>query len=97
MNEYLARLRALNFEKGVPDQPSKPSKPGFEGFEGDRGIGFLKYHEPVCAQCGGGVRTDPPTDAPTISIKGVDATVWLHPECFRFWIDDHSQYRRRPQ
>jgi hypothetical protein len=42
MNPYLARLRALNFEKGIPHSPSKPSKSGFEGFEGEQGICFSK-------------------------------------------------------
>lgn len=42
--------------------------------------------EKVCAQCGGGPSTDPPTDAPTVSIGGV----WVHPECRRFWIEEHS-------
>jgi hypothetical protein len=41
-NPYLARLRAINFEKGLPSQPSKPSKPGYDGFEGKQGMGFLK-------------------------------------------------------
>jgi len=42
MNPYLARLRTLNFEKGIPQPPSKPSKPGFEGFEGEQGMCFSK-------------------------------------------------------
>lgn len=42
--------------------------------------------EKICAQCGGGPSTDPPTDAPTIPICGV----WVHPECRRFWIEERS-------
>jgi hypothetical protein len=47
VNEYLARLRALNFEKSIPQPPSKPSKPGFECFEGGQGMGFSKNHVPA--------------------------------------------------
>jgi hypothetical protein len=32
---YLARLRALDAKKHIPEQPSKGSKGAFEGFEGD--------------------------------------------------------------
>jgi hypothetical protein len=67
-----------NPENRIPRQPSKPSKPDSP----------LAEVELICAQCGGGVGTNPPTDAPTIPI------VWLHPECCRFWICDHPQYRR---
>jgi hypothetical protein len=41
-NPYLARLRALDSEKGILSQPSKPSKPSYEGFEGDQGRRFLE-------------------------------------------------------
>lgn len=36
---------------------------------------------PVCAQCGGGEGTIPPTDAPTVSFGGV----MLHEQCLRFY------------
>ena len=82
------RLRALNFKNMPTPATVKTFKTSFEGFEGDPGRGILKNHdERVCAQCGGGARTNPPTDAPTIPIQG--AGVWLHPECSRFWICDH--------
>jgi len=86
MNVYLARLKALNLKTCHPDQPSKPSKPSFEDFDGDPSRGVLKNNAWLCAQCGGGPSTDPPTDAPTIRV----ADVWLHPECCRF-------YRGRPE
>jgi hypothetical protein len=44
MNAYLARLSALNSEKGIREQPSKPSKPSSERFEGDEGIGKSKKY-----------------------------------------------------
>jgi putative DNA primase/helicase len=40
--------------------------------------------EPVCAQCGGGVASDPPADPPgKTTVHG--ETVWLHPECRLFF------------
>lgn len=42
----------------------------------------------ICAQCGGGPDTDPPTDAPTIKI----GKVFVHPECRQFWTGE--RYRR---
>jgi hypothetical protein len=39
----------------------------------------------VCAQCGAGPSTDPPSDDPTVEITRDGQTVWLHPECKRFW------------
>jgi hypothetical protein len=42
--------------------------------------------EKICAQCGGGPSTDPPTDAPTVLV----GDVWVHPECLRFWISEHK-------
>jgi hypothetical protein len=35
----------------------------------------------VCAQCGAGPSTDPPSDAPNVR----SGEVWVHPECRRFW------------
>jgi putative DNA primase/helicase len=35
----------------------------------------------LCAQCGGGPATDPPTDQPTVSL----GDVWVHAECRRRW------------
>jgi hypothetical protein len=47
---------------------------------------LLRQHIPhpivVCAQCGGGEWTDPPTDAPTIPV----AAVLVHPECYPFYV-----------
>jgi hypothetical protein len=46
----------------------------------------------ICAQCGAGLRTDPPSDAPTIRVKDGSAEVWLHAiGCHRTWIEDHRQ------
>ena len=38
----------------------------------------------VCAQCGGGLETDPPADAPDMKV----GDVWLHADCRRFWAPD---------
>ena len=57
MNAYLARLKALNFKKGHTPATLKTFKTSFEGFEGEPGMGILKNHELVCAQCGGGIGT----------------------------------------
>jgi hypothetical protein len=43
----------------------------------------------LCAQCGGGLSTEPATDAPTIMVYDGKREVWLHPECRRFWFSDH--------
>jgi hypothetical protein len=124
-NRYLARLRALNSEKGLPGQPSKPSKPSYEGFEGEQGMGFLKNQiisnskkpisrqpskpdslqtlaevELICAQCGGGPSTNPPTDAPTEKIILNDgAVILLHPECkaFRLRYLKSTQHQKERQ
>ena len=39
----------------------------------------------VCAQCMAGPSTNPPSDVPTVEITRDGQTVWLHPECKRFW------------
>ena len=36
----------------------------------------------VCAQCG--------ADAPTVMVKNGAGEVWVHPECRKFWLMDHS-------
>ncbi len=41
-----------------------------------------------CAQCRGGPVTG--SEAPTIKLKNGDSEVWVHDECRRFWVDDHS-------
>jgi hypothetical protein len=38
--------------------------------------------EKVCAQCGAGPGTDPPSDVPTVKL----GRVWVHPECKRFFL-----------
>ena len=39
----------------------------------------------ICVQCAGGPLTDPPTDPPTeMTVNG--KTVWVHPECRRFYV-----------
>ena len=92
MNVYLARLRALNLKKCLPDQPSKPSKPGYEGFEGEPGMAFLKNQGPVCCQCGGGPATNPAYDAPTVPVKDGNASALVHPGwCYEFWKRAHHE------
>jgi len=43
-NPYLARVRALNSEKGIPQTPPKPAKLGFDSFDGPQGMGVLENH-----------------------------------------------------
>jgi hypothetical protein len=47
--------------------------------------------ELVCVQCGGGLSTNPATDAPSIMIYDGEQETWLHPECRRFWFADHPR------
>lgn len=50
----------------------------------------------VCAQCGGGLSTNPATDAPTIPVTTKTGEVlWLHPECRRFWLAEQSGIAHR--
>ena len=54
------------------------------GWCGWRGCLLPNPKAPVCAQFGGGVSTNPPADPPAeTTING--KTVWLHPECRRFY------------
>jgi hypothetical protein len=50
----------------------------------DAADAFQAFAQDVCAQCSGGPSTDPPADPPTEMIIS-DKTVWLHPECRRFY------------
>jgi hypothetical protein len=45
----------------------------------------------ICAQCGGGMRSDPPTDPPNLMIFDGRQEIWLHPECRRFWFVDNPR------
>jgi hypothetical protein len=48
----------------------------------------------ICAQCGAGPSTDPPSDAPTVQVKNGAGSVWLHAgRCRQFWIEEHSQFK----
>ena len=83
MNEYLARLKALNLKKGIPQQPSKPSKPSFEGFEGEPGIGILKNRGLVCLQCGGPI--GPASREVVVRSTGGGQLALVHLDCLSRW------------
>jgi putative DNA primase/helicase len=53
--------------------------------DADGADAFQASPEPVCAQCGGGVASDPTADRPEALVLGNAKAVWLHPECRRFW------------
>jgi hypothetical protein len=58
-----------------------------EGHEGDDGDDKTRDHSAaraVCAQCGAGPSTDPPSDPPQMTLLQGGKSVWLHPECRRF-------------
>jgi Protein of unknown function (DUF3631) len=47
----------------------------------------------ICAQCGAGPSTSPPSDAPTIRVKSGRADVWVHAiGCHQIWLKDHPQW-----
>ena len=52
-------------------------------------------HDLICAQCGAGLATDPPSDAPTIRVtNGKAKEVWVHAgRCRQFWIEEHPQFQ----
>jgi hypothetical protein len=50
----------------------------------DAADAFQAFPKAICAQCGGGPSTDPPADPPHKMISN-GKTVWLHPECRRFY------------
>ncbi len=46
----------------------------------------------ICAQCGAGPSTSPPSGAPTVRVKNGSSDVWVHATgCYRFWVRDHPQ------
>lgn len=54
--------------------------------------GSASEQDRACAQCGAGLSTDPPSDAPTIEVANGKGTVWLHAgRCHQFWREDHQQ------
>lgn len=47
---------------------------------------------PICAQCGAGPSTDPPSDAPTVKVANGKGEAWVHAgRCRQFWIEDHPE------
>jgi hypothetical protein len=46
----------------------------------------------ICAQCGAGPASIPPSDSPTVKVKNGNSVVWVHAiGCHRTWIEDHRQ------
>jgi hypothetical protein len=73
------------FGKSTCTPPKAPKAPKVTGTLAEA------MAEAVCAQCGGGLSTEPSTDAPSIMVYDGRLEIWLHPECRRFWWNDHMR------
>jgi hypothetical protein len=84
------RLRVLGTDPGRDQNPSAssaaPAAPGTsqDADAADGADPFQPKFQPVCAQCGGGPSTDPPSDLPETVVTRAGEIIWLHAECRQF-------------
>jgi hypothetical protein len=89
------RLLGLGNDQNPSASPAASAHPelgaSHDADAADGADAFQASPEPFCAQCGGGVGSDPPADQPEKVVTLDGAIAWLHPECRRFWKAEKHQ------
>jgi hypothetical protein len=83
------RLLVLGNDQNPSASPAASAHPQLgasrDADAADGADAFQAFPEPFCAQCGGGVASNPPTDPPTVQVSESGQTLWLHSECVGFF------------